>query len=143
MMNSAPLAGTAVPYTALPMLIAATGLVVVSAPQGAAVSLIALTCIVVALLAADGPFYSLPTAFLGGVAAAGGIALINAVGSLGAFAGPFAIGLLRERTGGYGAGMLALALCFALTALLVLTLGRSMVTRSFVEPATDSVKDAR
>ena len=130
-------------HTALPMLIAATGLIVVSTPQGAAVSLIALTCVVVALLAADGPFFSLPTAFLGGVAAAGGIALINAVGSLGAFAGPFAIGLLREQTGGYGAGMLALALCFALTALLVLTLGRSMVSRSFFEPATDSGKDVR
>ena len=130
-------------HTALPMLIAATGLVVVSAPQGAAVSLIALTCIVVALLAADGPFYSLPTAFLGGVAAAGGIALINAVGSLGAFAGPFAIGLLREQKGGYAAGMLALALCFALTALLVLTLGRSMVSRTFIEPASDSIKDVR
>jgi hypothetical protein len=39
--------------------------------------------------------------------------------------------------------MFALAVCFALTALLVLTLGRSMVSRTFFEPATDSVKDVR
>jgi hypothetical protein len=39
--------------------------------------------------------------------------------------------------------MLALALCFALTALLVLTLGRSMVSRTFIEPASDSIKDVR
>ncbi|MGH7555463.1 MAG: MFS transporter, partial [Longimicrobiales bacterium] len=97
-----------------------------------AVSLIALTCVAVGLLAADGPFYSLPSAFLGGAAAAGGIALVNAVGSLGAFLGPYLIGVLREETGGYGAGMLALAIAFALTAFVVLTLGRRMVDRAFV-----------
>lgn len=119
-------------HVSLPLLVAAVGLVVVSLPQSAAVSLIALTCIVVGLLAADGPFYSLPSAFLGGVAAAGGIALVNAVGSLGAFMGPFVIGVLREETGGYGAGMLALAVAFALTAVLVLALGRSMVSRAIL-----------
>ena len=125
-------------HVSIPLLAAAAGLVIVSAPQSATISLIALTCIVVALLAADGPFYSLPSAFLGGVAAAGGIALINAIGSLGAFAGPFVMGVLREQTGGYAAGMLALAVCFALTSVLVLTLGRSMVTRAFLEP-TDTL----
>ena len=43
-----------------------------------------------------GPFWSLPTAFLGGAAAAGGIALINAVGNLGGFAGPYAVGALQD-----------------------------------------------
>jgi ACS family tartrate transporter-like MFS transporter len=121
-------------------LIAAVGLLVVSLPQGAALSLIAFTVIVVSLLAADGPFYSLPSAFLGGVAAAGGIAFINAVGSLGAFAGPFVIGVLREQTGGYGAGMVALAICFGLTAVLVLLLGRSMVARGSFPPAIESAE---
>jgi ACS family tartrate transporter-like MFS transporter len=124
-------------HVSLPLLVAAAGLVVVAVPQSAPISLVAFTFIVVGLLAADGPFYSLPSAFLGGVAAAGGIALINAVGSLGAFAGPFVIGVLREETGGYGAGMLALAVCFALTALLVLTLGRSMVARAIFLPSVD------
>jgi ACS family tartrate transporter-like MFS transporter len=127
-------------HVSLPLLVAAVGLIVVSLPQSAAVSLIAFTIIVVGLLAADGPFYSLPSAFLGGVAAAGGIALINAVGSLGAFMGPFVIGVLREETGSYGAGMGALAVCFALTAVLVLTLGRSMVARGIFPPAVESAE---
>lgn len=130
-------------HVSLPLLAAAAGLIALSVPQSAAVSLIAFTIVVVGLLAADGPFYSLPSAFLGGVAAAGGIALINAIGSLGAFAGPFVIGVLREQTGGYGAGMVALAVCFALTAALVLTLGRSMVSRAIFSPTDSTEPDIR
>jgi ACS family tartrate transporter-like MFS transporter len=122
-------------HVSMPLLIAAAGLVVVSFPQSAPISLLAFTFIVVALLAADGPFYALPSAFLGGVAAAGGIALINAIGSLGAFLGPFVIGVLREQTGGYSAGMVALAICFAVTSCLVLLLGQRMVSgRTPVQP---------
>lgn len=130
-------------HVSLPLLAAAAGLIALSVPQSAAVSLIAFTIIVVGLLAADGPFYSLPSAFLGGVAAAGGIAFINAIGSLGAFAGPVVIGILREQTGGYGAGMVALAVCFALTAVLVLTLGRSMVSRAIFSPVDSAEPDIR
>jgi MFS transporter, ACS family, tartrate transporter len=126
-------------HVSLPLLVAAAGLIIISVPQGAVVSFVVIACIVMALLAADGPFYSLPSAFLGGVAAAGGIALINAVGSLGAFAGPYMMGVLREETGGYAAGMLALAICFALTAILVLMLGRGMVSRTFRDSATDAL----
>jgi MFS transporter, ACS family, tartrate transporter len=42
-----------------------------------------------------GPFWTLPTAILGGEAAAGGIALINSVGNLGGFAGPYAVGWIK------------------------------------------------
>ena len=46
------------------------------------------------------PFWSLPSEFLTGYAAACGIALINSLGNLGGFAGPYAVGLLKDRTGG-------------------------------------------
>jgi ACS family tartrate transporter-like MFS transporter len=56
-------------------------------------------------------FWALPTAFLSGVAAAGGIALINSVGNLGGFVGPNAIGLLKDQTtGSFTFGLLAIAL---------------------------------
>ena len=45
-------------------------------------------------------FWPLPTAMLSGVAAAGGIALINAVGNLGGFLGPYMFGLIKDATGG-------------------------------------------
>ena len=44
-------------------------------------------------------FWSLPTAMLSGTAAAGGIAMINAVGNLGGFLGPYMFGLVKDSTG--------------------------------------------
>ena len=41
------------------------------------------------------PFWGLPTAFLSGTSAAGGIAMINSVGNLGGFVGPYVMGTLR------------------------------------------------
>lgn len=117
-------------HVSLPLLLAAAGLVVASLPLAAAVSLIALSCIVLGLFAIDGPFFSLPSSFLGGAAVAAGIALINSVGSLGAFLGPLLIGVLREQTGGYEAGMLALAIGLIVAATAVLALGRAMTAPS-------------
>ena len=44
-----------------------------------------------------GRFWSIPPEYLSGVAAAGGIALINSVGNLGGFFGPYAVGFIRQR----------------------------------------------
>jgi ACS family tartrate transporter-like MFS transporter len=54
-------------------------------------------------------FWTLPTAFLRGVAAAGGIALINSVGNLGGFAGPNVLGQLKAGTGSFVPGLLAIS----------------------------------
>jgi len=117
-------------HVSLPLLLAAAGLLVASLPLAAAISLIALSCIVLGLFAIDGPFFSLPSSFLGGAAVAAGIALINSAGSLGAFLGPFLIGVLREQTGGYAPGMLALAIGLIFAATAVLALGREMTAPS-------------
>jgi ACS family tartrate transporter-like MFS transporter len=57
-----------------------------------------------------GPFWSLPTAFLKEQAAAGGIALINSMGAVGGFVGPYLIGATKQRTGSFTPGLLILAL---------------------------------
>jgi MFS transporter, ACS family, tartrate transporter len=56
-----------------------------------------------------GPFWSLPTAFLGGIAAAGGVALINSIGNVGGFVGPYIIGYIKQTTQSFTSGMLVLA----------------------------------
>jgi ACS family tartrate transporter-like MFS transporter len=62
-----------------------------------------------------GPFWALPTKFLQGTAAAAGIALINSIGNLGGFFGPYVIGSVRTSTGSFRGGFLiagaTLALC--------------------------------
>ena len=116
-------------HVSLPLLLAAAGLIVASLPLAASVSLIAMSCILIGLLAIDGPFFTLPSSFLSGAAMAGGIALINSVGSLGGFLGPVLIGVLRDQTGGYAAGMIALAIALIFAAIAVLALGRTMTAR--------------
>jgi len=67
------------------------------------------------------PFWALPTAFLSGTAAAGGIAMINSIGNLGGFAGPYTMGKLKVLTADYKTGMLILAGCFVVGGLVALT----------------------
>jgi MFS family permease len=54
-------------------------------------------------------FWTLPTGFLTGSAAAGGIALINSIGNLGGFVGPYAIGWIKDMTGETTLGLAVLA----------------------------------
>ena len=56
-----------------------------------------------------GPFWALPTRVLGGQAAAGGVAIITMIGSVGAAAGPAITGKLKDLTHTYTAGLLTIA----------------------------------
>ena len=114
-------------HVALPALMMMVSLLVASQSHSNPIIFIALSLVVVGSMALQGPFWVLPSAFLSGSAAAGGIALINTMGTAaGGFAGPYVLGLLREATGGYSAGMMALALGPLLTAGIVLLLARRL-----------------
>jgi ACS family tartrate transporter-like MFS transporter len=67
-------------------------------------------------------FWAIPPIFLGGTAAAAGIALINAIGNLGGAFGPFVMGWLRDATGAYQGGLLVLAGVLVIEAILVASL---------------------
>jgi nitrate/nitrite transporter NarK len=54
-------------------------------------------------------FWTIPPRFLTGLAAAGGLAFINSIGTAGGFVGPFIVGWLADQTGSYNAGLTALA----------------------------------
>jgi len=113
-------------HTALPLLIAALGFAGASLGASDWLTLIALSVAVVGIYPALSPLITLPASFLGGAAAAAGTALIYAIGGLGAFLGPAIIGALKQATGGYAAGMAALAAALVLAAFLVLAAGRAM-----------------
>ena len=68
-------------------------------------------------------FWPLPTAMLTGAAAAGGIALINALGNLGGFVGPSLIGWMKDATGSFTAGLYGLAGFMLLSGVITLILG--------------------
>jgi ACS family tartrate transporter-like MFS transporter len=59
----------------------------------------ALTLAFVGIKCAIAPFWAMATVYLGGTAAAAGIAFINSVGNLGGFAGPYLVGVIKDHTG--------------------------------------------
>jgi ACS family tartrate transporter-like MFS transporter len=72
-----------------------------------------------------GPVYAIAASFLEKKAAAGGIALVNTIGIVGGFLGPYYIGLAKDFTGSYQRGFLTLSLPCLVALSLILYLGRS------------------
>jgi MFS family permease len=68
----------------------------------------ALTLVFIGLKCTIAPFWAMTTTFLGGTAAAAGIAFINSVGNLGGFAGPYLVGVIKDQTGNNVAALLLL-----------------------------------
>ena len=69
------------------------------------------------------PSWTLPTGFLTGSAAAGGIALINSIGNLGGFVGPYAIGWIKDATGEIMLGLVVLAACSIMAGVVTFLMG--------------------
>ena len=81
----------------------------------------ALAVAAIGLYAFTPPFWSLPTAVLRGDGAAAGIGLINAVGNLGGFIGPFLMGWIRDASGDFRVGLQVLATAALLSGVVVAT----------------------
>jgi D-galactonate transporter len=106
-------------HVALALLLTAVALFVSGFAENHTVVLIALTFAAIGTFCTFGVFWTLPTAWLTGTAAAGGIALINSIGNLAGFGGPYLIGWVKEATGSTETGLLVLAVLPLIAALLV------------------------
>ena len=124
-------------HAAAGLLVAICGLVMLALVGHAAIaSIIALTLVTVGLLCWVATFWSLPTAFLSGTAAAAGIAWINSVGNLGGHFGPDLIGRIRAATGGASeAAFWALAAVALLGVAIILLLPKTQRTPGVVTQA--------
>jgi ACS family tartrate transporter-like MFS transporter len=72
-----------------------------------------------------GPFWAIPSSLLTGTGAAVGIAIINSLGNLGGFFGPWIVGRVRTQTGGFRGGLLAIGAALALSGCAALLLADS------------------
>jgi ACS family tartrate transporter-like MFS transporter len=107
-------------HVAVAAFIATVGLVLTGATASPVVEMAALTLAALGIYSTLATFWSLPTAFLSGTAAAAGIALINSVGNLGGFVGPYVVGFLSDATGSFYAGLLLLAVLILVAGVLAL-----------------------
>ena len=94
---------------AIACLLGGAGLVAPIVSGSLATGLMGFSAALVGVTAARAIFWSIPTRFLTGVAAAGGLAFINSIGTVGGFAGPFMMGWLKEFSGSYIVGLAAMA----------------------------------
>ncbi|MFJ3055002.1 MFS transporter [Herbaspirillum sp. NPDC087042] len=83
-----------------------------------ALELLGISIAVMAVSSARAIFWTIPTRFLTGMAAAGGLAFINSIGTFGGFVGPTLVGALKDATGSFSAGIWAMAGMLCLSALL-------------------------
>jgi ACS family tartrate transporter-like MFS transporter len=110
-------------HAGFPLLVAALGIAVSTALDDPLLKMISLCVAGFGIFACLPVFWTLPTAFLSGAAAAAGIAVINSIGNLAGFAGPFAMGWIRDHTGSYAGGLLLLAGLGIIAMVIVLALG--------------------
>jgi ACS family tartrate transporter-like MFS transporter len=90
---------------------AAVGLVFAGWTGASYWALLGMTAATVGIYGSRASFWPMPSIFLTGTAAAGAIALINAVGNLGGYVGPFIVGWIKDSTGSFQAGLYFLAAC--------------------------------
>jgi MFS transporter, ACS family, tartrate transporter len=100
----------------------AVGLIVSVLTDSLWIGLIGLTMALIGITSARAVFWTIPTRFMTGVGAASGLAFINSIGVAGGYFGPELMGTLKEFTGGYLAGLLAMAGILAASTLLAASL---------------------
>jgi D-galactonate transporter len=112
----------------VPGLVGACGLALsVVVAHSTVLALIALTLGTMGVMTTISQFWVLPPAFLGGAAAAAGLALANSVGSISGVVSPSLIGVIKNATGSAGAGVLVLSVSLVIGGLLVLLVPPGLV----------------
>lgn len=89
-------------------------------------SFVLLTIALCGAFGAFSPFWAIPPSFLTGAAAGGAIALINSIGNLGGFFGPYLVGFLRDLTGSFNTAITFLGISMIVSMVIILTSTRKM-----------------
>ena len=89
-------------------------------------SFVLLTIALCGAFGAFSPFWAIPPSFLTGAAAGGAIALINSIGNLGGFFGPYLVGFLRDLTGSFNTAITFLGISMIVSMVIIVTSTRKM-----------------
>ncbi len=112
-------------HGAIPLFMGAAGMGIGAFIADPAVNFSFVCLSAVGVFGAFGVWWSYPTTFLSGAAAAGAVGLINSCGNVGGYVGPYLTGFLKDLTGSYRGAYVILACSLAAAGLLMLTLKKS------------------
>ncbi len=101
-------------------------------------AMVAITLTTCSIMCAMPVFWALPSTFLTGAAAAGGIALINSLGNISGFGGPYVTGWLNDLTGGPHASLWVVGGFSLASAAVVILLGAAPAATRSAGPGTFS-----
>lgn len=101
-------------------------------------AMVAITLTTCSIMCAMPVFWALPSTFLTGAAAAGGIALINSLGNISGFGGPYVTGWLNDLTGGPHASLWVVGGFSLASAAVVILLGAAPAATRSAGPETFS-----
>lgn len=108
-------------HAAVPLVVAAIALVVSTLVANPWVALIGIGIAAAGQRSATPVFWNLPAGLVTGAGAAGALALINSVGNLGGFFGPYILGFFADLTGSNNGGLIFFAACFVIAAIMIVT----------------------
>ncbi len=131
--------GERILHVAIPAFIGAAGFLLVAVATTPLVAMIGISIAVTGLWVSNTVFWTLPTSLLAGMSAAAGLALINSVGNLGGFVGPYLTGLIRGASTDYTMAYVLFAAVLSGSGLMVLLVGRisaSVVPAAVERPLT-------
>ena len=114
-------------HTAVPAVLASAGLALAAFSETAVMRITGLSLAAIGIWGSLGPFWSLSASFLSGTAAAGGIALINSIGNLGGFMGPYIVGIIKGTSGHFKYGLVTLSIVALIGAILAYLTGTGII----------------
>jgi len=109
-------------HVALPILVSFFSLIALTTTNDLWLSLFYICVSIMGIYCFVGTFWTLPALFLSEATAAVGLAMVNSIGNLGGFLGPYAVGFIKEMTGTTNGGMYFLASFALLGAIMVLAI---------------------
>jgi sugar phosphate permease len=110
-------------HVAVPLMIGAVGLIAGQFVESPMLQLMFLCVAGIGVYGPYGPFWAVPSTLLRVEVAGAAMGLINAIGNLGGFAGPYIVGWVRDRSGSGFAGFFVLSVFLTITAVIFLMLG--------------------
>ncbi len=116
-------------HCGVPMLVAAAALLALPFTEGVGVALVLLSAAAAGAIGCTSQFWTLPTAFLGGMTAAAGIATINCIANLAGFFSPSLVGWLNDFTGKQSAGLMLTSAVLLVGACLLVLVPKQIVDR--------------
>jgi ACS family tartrate transporter-like MFS transporter len=119
----------------VPCLVMAAGFLIASFASAPWLVVVALAATYIGFTAMLGPANAVPMKFLAGRAAAAGLAAMNTITMLSGFVGPNWMGVMKDYTGSYQAGLRGLVLPCLLAAGTMYALTRNLARRPVVTPA--------